>query len=237
MYISISKSFAAISHPQPGPSRATIPPPPWDPSQWVLFYLFPRVGTSQAREFQIATTTTPRKTVQTTFCTVICIFLFHKIIQIPCFLKCVCMFLQCFPSKHGDLHICRHKTVPKHYFLQCFQFPWLPKPLKTPLFTLFSSIFPCSNAAGQLKHIYKKTFKHIVLFYSVFTMFSVKNTVIYTFFGLKSVQNTGFCSVFNALASTNISKCRYLQCFFSQTPPNSGLGAKPLMSPPQLKLI
>ena len=34
-------------------------------------------------------------------------------------------------------------------------------------------------------------------------MFSVKNTVIYTFVGIKSVQNTHFCSVFNALASKN----------------------------------
>ena len=89
----------------------------------------------------------------------------------------------------------------------------LPKPLKKPLFTLFSSIFPCANAAGQLKHIYKKSFKNIV-FFSVFTFFSVKNAVIYTFFGLKSVQHTGFCSVFNALASKNHSKYRYLQCFF-----------------------
>ena len=46
----------------------------------------------------------------------------------------------------------------------------LPKPLKTPLFTLFSSIFPCANAAGQLKHIYKKSFKNIV-FFSVFLHF------------------------------------------------------------------
>ena len=66
---------------------------------------------------------------------------------------------------------------------------------------------------GQLKHIYKKSFKNIV-FFSVFTFFSVKNAVIYTFFGLKSVQNTGLCSVFNALASKNHSKYRYLQCFF-----------------------
>ena len=41
-----------------------------------------------------------------------------------------------------------------------------------------------------------------------------KNTVIYTFFGVKSVQNTGFCNVFNALASKNLSTYRYLQCFF-----------------------
>ena len=49
----------------------------------------------------------------------------------------------------------------------------LPKPLKTQLFTLFSSIFPCANAAGQLKHIYKKSFKNIV-FCRVFTFFPSK---------------------------------------------------------------
>ena len=54
--------------------------------------------------------------------------------------------------------------------LQCRD---LPKPLKTQLFTLFSSIFPCANAAGQLKHIYKKSFKDIV-FCSVFTFFPSK---------------------------------------------------------------
>ena len=147
--ISISKSFAAIR--SPGPSRATISPT-LGSSQWVLFYLFPCVGASQAREFQIATTTTPRKTVQTAFCTVICVFS-TKSSKSRVSLKCVCMFLQCFPSKHGSLHICRHKPVPKHHFLQCFQFLCLPKPLKTLLFTQFSSIFRCSNAAGQLKHI------------------------------------------------------------------------------------
>ena len=82
---------------------------------------------------------------------------------------------------------------------------------------------------GQLKHIYKKSAKNSV-FCSVFNifsvknaviytfsglkpLFSVKNAVIYTFFGLKPVQNTGFCTVFNALASKNHSKYRYLQCF------------------------
>ena len=152
------------------------------------FYLFPRVGASQAREFQIATTTTttpPRKTA------------FFSTKSSRSVLACFCnVFLQ---------------NTPKHFFFkQCFQFPCLHKPLKTPLFTLFSSIFPCSNAAGQLKHIYKQSFKNIVFVYSVFTMFSVKNTVIYTFSGIKSVQNTGFCSVFNALASKNHSKYRYL---------------------------
>ena len=124
--------------------------------------------------------------------------------------------------KHRNLRGFRHKVGPKQWFLQCFQGSGikkvqcrdLPKPLKTPLFTLFSSIFPCANAAGQLKHIYKKSFKNIV-FFSVFTFFSVKNAVIYTFFGLKSVQNTGCCSVFNALASKKPFKISLFTVFFS----------------------
>ena len=56
----------------------------------------------------------------------------------------------------------------------------LPKPLKTPLSTLFSSIFPYANAAGQLKHIYKKSFKNIV-FYSVFTFFRQKHRNLHVF--------------------------------------------------------
>ena len=73
------------------------------------------------------------------------------------------------------------------------QFRNLPQTLETPLFTLFSSIFPCAHAAGQLKHIYKKSFKNIFFFFSVcFYIFSVKNAVIYTFFGLKSVQKHWF---------------------------------------------
>ena len=45
-------------------------------------------------------------------------------------------------------------------------------------------------------------------------MFPVKHTVIYTFFAITSVQNTCFCSVFNALASKNLAKSCYVQCFF-----------------------
>ena len=96
-----------------------------------------------------------------------------------------------------------------------------PKPLKTPLFTLFSSILPCANAAGQFKHIYKKSFKNIV-FFSVFNIFSVKNAVIYTFFGLKSVQNNGFWSVFNALAADqNDPKFRFNGLLSSDTQKSS----------------
>ena len=123
--------------------------------------------------------------------------------------------------------------------------PLSPQPLKIPLFTVFSSIFPCSNAGSQLQHIYKKSFQNIVFdsvfpmfpvktdgnlhvfchigsksfqniaFDSVFVMFPVKHTVIYTFFAITSVQNTCVCSVFNALASKNPAKSCYVQCFFS----------------------
>ena len=93
--------------------------------------------------------------------------------------------------------------------------PLSPQPLNIPLFTVFSSIFPCSNAGSQLQHIYiyKKSFQNIA-FDSVFVMFPVKHTVIYTFFAIMSVQNTCFCTVFNALASKNPAKSCYVQCFF-----------------------
>ena len=132
--ISISKSFAAIRSPRKTPLLGS--------SQWVLFFIF-------------SLTWGPPKLQKNCPNDILHRYLnfFHKILQSPCFLKCVCMFLQCVPSKHGNLHICHHKTVPKHNFFTMFQFPHFPEPLKTPLFTLFSSILPCSNAAGQLKHI------------------------------------------------------------------------------------
>ena len=76
--------------------------------------------------------------------------------------------------------------------------PLSPQPLKIPLFTVFSSIFPCANTGSQLQHIYKKSFQNIV-FDSVFPMFPVKQTVIYTFFAIKAVnpsKNIAFDSVF-----------------------------------------
>ena len=75
-------------------------------------------------------------------------------------------------------------------------------------FSMFQCIWPTQT------YIHKILQKHCFFLKHIFTMFSVKNTVIYTFFGIKSVQNTGFCSVFNDLASKNPSKYRYLQCFF-----------------------
>ena len=171
------------------------------------------MGASQAREFQIATTTTPRKTVQTTFCIVICIFFSTKSAKSRVFWSVFVCFCNFFLQNTEIYTFVAIKPFQNIIFYNVSNSLISPKPMKTPLFTLFSSIFPCSMAAGQLKHIYKKSFQNIV-FYTFFTMFSVKNTVIYMFFGIKSVQNTGFCSVFNALASKNPSTYRYLQCFF-----------------------
>ena len=117
--------------------------------------------------------------------------------------------------------------------------PLSPQPLKIPLLTVFSSIFPCSNAGSQLQHIYKKSFQNIVFdcfsnvssqtdgnlhvfchkgsksfqniaFDSVFVMFPVKHTVIYTFFAITSVQNTCFLQCFQC---SGIQKpCKILLC-------------------------
>ena len=156
----------------------------------------------------------PRKTIQTTFCTVICIF-FHKSSKSRVFwsvFACFCnallqntviyTFVAIKPFQNIILYNVSNSLVSpnpwKHCYLHRFlQFFHVPMPLAN------SNIYT-KNPSKTL----------CFFFYSVFTMFSVKHTVIYTFFGIKSVQNTGFCSVFNALASQNISKYRYLQCFF-----------------------
>ena len=109
--------------------------PPVGASQAMEFSLFPPLEALQAAEFQIARQRRLDSPPN------------------PVFFECVSMFLQWFPSKHGTLHFCRHKTGRKHHVRQCIQFP-SPQPLKIPLFTVFSSIFPCSNAGSQLQHIY-----------------------------------------------------------------------------------
>ena len=195
--ISISKSFAAVRSPSRLGPRF---PPPLGSSQWVLFYLFPFVGASQAREFQKATMTTPRKTVQTTFCTVICIFFSPSKSRV--FWSVIACFCNVFLQNTVSYKFVAIKPFQNIIFYNVSNSLISPNPWKHR-----SSIFPCSNVAGQ--NHWKTLFV-----YGVFTMFSVKNTVIYTLFGIKSVQNTGFCSVFNALASKNLSKYRYL-LFFS----------------------
>ena len=151
-------------------------------SQAMEFSLFPPLEALQAAEFQIARQRRLDSPPN------------------PVFFECVSMFLQWFPSKHGTLHFCRHKTGRKHHVRQCFRFPYLPQPLKIPLFTVFSSFFPCSNAGSQLQHIYiyKKSFQTIV-FDSVFSNVSSQtdgNLHVFCHRGSKSFQHIAFDSVF-----------------------------------------
>ena len=150
-------------------------------------------------------------------------------------------------------------------FLQFFRVPmpvansniYIRNPSKTLFLTVFFQCFSnvSSQTDGNLHVFCHKGSK------------SFQNIAFDTFFAITSVQNTCFCSVFNALASKNPAKSCYGQCFFhfwpffhcrkatkmtqnsisiqtpknhrkmSKTPPNSGLGAKPFLGPPQLKLI
>ena len=141
----VSKSFAAIR--SPGRPRPRFLPV-LGSSQWVLFYVSPRVGASQAREFQIATTTTPRKTVQTRFCTVICIF-FQKILQIQCFWSVFACFCNVFLQNTVIYTFVRCKTVPKHHFFILFTMcpiPLFPQTLEnTAIYSVFFnfSMFQC----------------------------------------------------------------------------------------------
>ena len=77
-------------------------------SQAMEFSLFPPLEALQAAEFQIARQQRLDSPPN------------------PVFFECASMFLQWFPSKHGTLHFCRHKTGRKHHVRQCFQLG-LPK--------------------------------------------------------------------------------------------------------------
>ena len=122
------------------------------------------------------------------------------------FFRC---FYNVFRRKHRYLHGFRPKVGPKHWFLQCFQcsgikkrsIPWSsPQTLEnTAIYTVFFNFSMCQCRWPTQTYIQKIIQKHC--FFQCFYIFSVQ-------------KNTGFCSVFNALASKNHSKYRYLQCFF-----------------------
>ena len=183
-----------------------------------------------------------------TFCTVISIF-FHRILQIPCFLTCVACFCNVFLQDTVIYTFVAIKPF-QNSFLQCFQFPCLPEPLKTPLFTLCSSIFPCANAAGQLKHIYKKSFKNIVCFQCFCIFFRQKHRNLHVFrhkvgpkhWFLQCFQGSGIQKPFKISQFTIYSVFSFVTVFllqeatkmttqksskkFAKTPPIPGLGAK-----------
>ena len=96
--------------------------PPWGLPKLGEFSLFPAVTASQAMEFSLFP---PLEALQAAE------FQIARQRRLdsppnPVFFECVSMFLQWFPSKHGTLHFCRHKTGRKHHVRQCFQFPYLP---------------------------------------------------------------------------------------------------------------
>ena len=92
-------------------------------SQAMEFSLFPPLEAFQAAEFQIARQRRLDSPPN------------------PVFFECVSMFLQWFPSKHGTLHFCRHKTGRKHHVRQCFQFPYLPNRWKYRYLQCFLQFF------------------------------------------------------------------------------------------------
>ena len=89
---------------------------------------------------------------------------------------------------------------------------------------MFSSIFPCSNAGSQLQHIYiyiyiyiyKKSFQNIV-FGSVFPMFPVKQTVIYTFLAIKAVHPSKTLIAFDSVFVMFPVKHTVIYTFFAIT--------------------
>ena len=110
--------------------------PPVGAPQAREFSLFPPVGASQAREFSLFPAVTASQAREFSLFPPLEAFQAAEF-QIarqrrldsppnPVFFECASMFLQWFPSKHGTLHFCRHKTGRKHHVRQCFQFPYLP---------------------------------------------------------------------------------------------------------------
>ena len=125
--------------------------PPWQlPKLWNFHFSFP--WTLQAAEFQIARQRRLDSPPN------------------PVFFECVSMFLQWFPSKHGTLHFCRHKTGRKHHVRQCFQFPYLPNRWKYRYLQCFLQFFrvpmPVANSNIYIRNPSKTLF--LTVFFQCF---------------------------------------------------------------------
>ena len=154
--------------------------PPVGAPQAREFSLFPPVGASQAREFSLFPAVTASQAMEFS--------LFPPLealqaaeFQIarqrrldsppnPVFFECVSMFLQWFPSKHGTLHFCRHKTGRKHHVRQCFQFPYLPNRWKYRYLQCFLQFFhvpmPVANSNIYIRNPSKTLF--LTVFFQCF---------------------------------------------------------------------
>ena len=117
--------------------------PPVGAPQAREFSLFPPEGASQAREFSLFPAVTASQAMEFSFFPPAAEFQIARQRRLdsppnPVFFECVSMFLQWFPSKHGTLHFCRHKTGQTSCSTM-LPIPLSPQPLKIPLFTVFSS--------------------------------------------------------------------------------------------------
>ena len=98
-------------------------------------------------------------------------------------------------------------------FDNVFQFPWSPRPLKIPLFTVFSDNFSMfAMPVARLQHIYKTILPRTLFLTVFFTekwIFQFKQTVIYTesvcHKGSKPFQRTLLLTVFLVSAPTSHS--------------------------------
>ena len=135
-------------------------------------------------------------------------------------------FYNVFRPKHRNLHVFRHTVGPKHCFLQCFQCSGIQKPFNSLIspnpwkhrylhcfLQFFHVPMPLANSNIYTKSIQKHCF--LQCFYIAFTMFSVQNTVIYTFFGIQSVQNTVFLQCFQCSGIQTPFKISLFTMFFS----------------------
>ena len=155
-------------------------PPPLGAPQAREFSLFPPVGASEAREFSPFPAVTASQAMEFS--------LFPPLealqaaeFQIarqrrldsppnPVFFEWVSIFLQWFPSKHGTLHFCRHKTGRKHHVRQCFQFPYLPNRWKYRYLQCFLQFFhvpmPVANSNIYIRNPSKTLF--LTVFFQCF---------------------------------------------------------------------
>ena len=132
--------------------------PPWDPSNGCFFHFslpwgFPRLG-----NFKDPTTTTLRKNCpNNTLRRCPRIFMTTKITQIPCFFNVSACFC------NGFLQNTKMYTFVVTKLFRNIMFYMFPSGLSlqtlenSAIYSVFFN-FALSNAAGQLEHIYKKSF-------------------------------------------------------------------------------
>ena len=124
-------------------------------------------------------------------------------------------FCNVFLQRHGNLHICRHKTVPKHLLYSVSNSLMSPQTLEnTAIYTVFFnfSMFQCCWPTQT--YIQKILQKHC--FFAVFLQCFPSKTPQFTRFSAWSRSKTLVFAVFSMLwHPTSHSKHRYLMLFTS----------------------